>query len=289
MKRSNRLILLIGVLLAAVAFVGILVLSGGQQPGETPDAEPTKLPTVFAKTDIPLGVRMTAEMLEVRDLEITQRSATAFENTGLLIGKIARNDIKKGAQLTSDDINAGRTGLTSVSVPPGLVAIAVQVDQVSGVGTVINRGDYVDMVVGLDFSVTQIDPETGELAVVEGIDGTSVKMLLQSMLVVGTLLPPPPAQTEGAPVTDRGTVLNGQQEIVILAVTPQQAEVIKFAQIDGSITLVLRSPDDFVDENGDRVIPEDVVTTGIVLKSLIDDYGVLTPLVVEAILPSPTP
>lgn len=293
MKRSNRLILLIGVLLAAVAFVGVILLGGGGGPGGQPGASvaPTTLPTVYAKTDIPLGARITAAMLELKELPITERSAAAFESTGLLIGKIARNDVKKGAQLTSDDINAGRTGITSINVPPGLVGVSVQVDQVSGVGTLINRGDYVDLVAGFEFSVTQFDPDTETVTVLEGIDGTSVKVLLQSLLVVGTLLPPPPteANTDQTPGADTGTVLNGQQEIVILAVTPQQLEVIKFAQLDGNITLALRSPDDFVDANGDRIVPVDVVTTGIVLKSLIDDYGVLTPLIVEAILPTPAP
>ena len=41
---------------------------------------------------------------------------------------------------------------------------------------------------------------------------------------------------------------------MILAVTAQQAEVIKFAQMDGNVTLVLRSPDDFIDPN-DQPIP----------------------------------
>ena len=61
-------------------------------------------------------------------------------------------------------------------------------------------------------------------------------------------LPPPPAPAEGEPAPtpgDRRHALNGQQEIVILGVTAPQAEVIKFAQMDGTITLVLRSAADF--------------------------------------------
>ena len=55
MKRSNRLVLLIGVLLAVVAFGGVLVLFNQKQaPVST---APTELPTVYAKQDIPLGTR----------------------------------------------------------------------------------------------------------------------------------------------------------------------------------------------------------------------------------------
>ena len=66
---------------------------------------------------------------------------------------------------------------------------------------------------------------------------------------------------------------------MILAVNTQQAEVIKYAQLDGSISLVLRATKDFVDPvTGDPLPPETIVpvtTTGITLKTLVDDYGVL--------------
>lgn len=295
MKRSNRLILLIGFLLAAVAFVGIIVLQQPTpDPGTGPQASPSLLPTVYARTDIPLGARITAAMLEQKDTPVAERSTTAFESTTLLLGKIARNDIPKGAQLTDEDINGGRTGVTSVTVPAGLVAIAIQVDQVTGVGTLINRGDYVDMVVGVSTGQERfpiLDSTTNTKVADDWYDHTSTKILLQGMLVVGTLLPPPPSQPEGegAVTGDPGAVLNGQQELVIVAVTPQQAEVIKFAQLDGSITLVLRSPDDFIDANGNRIVPAEAETTGIVLKTLIDQYGVLTPILVQTTLPDTIP
>ena len=78
------------------------------------------------------------------------------------------------------------------------------------------------------------------------------------MQVIGTLLPPPPAATNNQnqpQPSDNGANLNGQSEIVILAVDAQQAEVIKFAQIDGSISLVLRSPKDYVDDAGNTTEP----------------------------------
>ena len=78
---------------------------------------------------------------------------------------------------------------------------------------------------------------------------------------------------------------------MILAVTTQQAEVIKYAQLDGSISLVLRATKDFVDPvTGDPLPAGDhrpgVTTTGITLSKLVDDYGVLVPELVEVILPN---
>ena len=120
-----------------------------------------------------------------------------------------------------------------------------------------------------------------------------MKLLLQGMQVLGTLLPPPPAQAEGQgeqPTTgEPGTALTGQQQIVALAVDAQQAEVIKFAQMDGNISLILRSGDDFLDATTGLPIdppPLPDPTTGIILKSLVDRYGVLPPELIETVLPA---
>ena len=69
---------------------------------------------------------------------------------------------------------------------------------------------------------------------------------------------------------------------MILAVTPQQAEVIKFAQLDGQISLVLRSPKDFLDANGAPLAPQPDQTSGVILRTLIDNFGVLPPQVIPA-------
>ncbi len=292
MKRSNRLILLIGIFLAIVAFVGIVLIFNQRPGGEGPAASPTELPTVFAKVDIPLGAQVTADMVEQRNLATTERDPTAFQSTSLVIGKVARRDIVAGAQLTAADFDVGRgQGLTSVECPATMRCISVQVDQVSGVGTLINKGDYVDLLVGFQsgtFPVVTINPNDGSITPVAGLNSTSVKLLLQGMQVVGTLLPPAP-QTEGQQPAQGGggTTLTGQQEIVILAVTPQQAEVIKFAQLDGSISLILRSAKDFVDPvTHQPITPPADPTTGVVLKTLVDEYGVLVPQLIEAVLPA---
>jgi Flp pilus assembly protein CpaB len=290
LKRSNRLILLIGVFLAIVAFVGIVVVFQGDRGGGGGAQTPTELPTVFASRAIALGTPITKEMLTSRNLPTTQRDLTAFPDPTLLYGKIARQDIAAGKQLTSRDFDSGAgDGLLTVNTPPGMVTIAVQVDQVSGVGTVIRQGDYVDILVGFQgdkFPVVTLSPSDDSVTVVSGLNATSVKLLLQGMQVVGTLLPPREAPTGEQPANEPGTTLTGQSEIVILAVTAQQAEVIKYSQMDGSISLVLRSPTDFRDENG-NVVPGTVVgTTGVTLRTLVDEYDVLIPQLVEAVLPS---
>lgn len=291
MKRSNRLVLLIGILLAVVAFGGVIVLFNQKQAPVS--ATPTELPTVYAKTNIPLGTVITAEMVEARNQSIAVRPADAFGDVGQVVGKTVRSEVKARQLILPSDFSAGAGGSgqdVAHLLDPGLRAIAVQVDQSTGVGTLINVGDRVDMVVGFTggdkFPLVTVDPTTKALTTVAGINSTTTKVVLQNMQVIGTLVPPATATAAGASSAPGNgsttTSLTGQQELVILAVTAQQAEVIKFAQIDGQISLVLRSPKDFVDANGNPVVPLVDGTSGVVLKTLIDKFGVLPPEVIQA-------
>ncbi len=250
----------------------------------------TKTNVVVARVAIPLGVEVTPAMVTLKEVDITAAPATSFAEIALVEGKIARRDINANQTLTAIDF-AGTTGVIDIKVPPGLRAIAIQVDQVSGVGTVIQAGDIVDMLVGFSadkFPVVTVNPSDDSITVVAGLNSTSVKLLVQGMQVLGTLLPPPPVDAQGNPVVSDGTNLTGQQEIVIVAATPQQAEIIKFAQLDGSISLVLRSLEDFErDPETNQLLPRiPDATTGVILKTLVDEHGVLIPQILETLLPA---
>jgi len=302
LKRSNRLVLLIGIFLALVAFVlVILTLQGGStDPGQA--VAPTTTTVVIAARDLPLGTKITADAVTTETRPLTEKPVNGFTATGDVIGQTARQPVTKGQTITTAIINGTAGSILDITVPAGKIGIAVQVDQVSGVGTLTKTGDHVDLLVALTgdkFPVVSVNPDDDSITVVSGLNSTSVKLLLQGIQVIGTLLPPPPADTgnnaEAPPGTDSGTAtaLNGQQQIVILAVDAQQAEVIKYAQLDGSITLVLRSADDFRDPvTGEPLDPTLIVpaqTTGVTLRVLVDTNGILVPELVEAILPAQSP
>ena len=61
LKRSNRLVLLVGVFLAIVAFVGILVLVEDPEGSIDATRQPTTGPVVVAAVDIPLSTRIQAD------------------------------------------------------------------------------------------------------------------------------------------------------------------------------------------------------------------------------------
>jgi pilus assembly protein CpaB len=307
LRRSNRLVLLVGIFLAIVAFVGILLLSGNVTNNGTPraSAPPTEGPVVVATTDIPLSTRITADQLTTKVIAISAMLPGAFTDVSQAIGQIARQPVATGGQVTQSTITGGTTGtVIDVQVPVGQRAIAMRVDQISGVGTVIKTGDYVDAVIALSeeqFASVVADPANRNNVIVTnpGPKGTTVKLILQGMQVLGTLLPPvaPAPTTAGAtpaPTGGPAVALNEQQEIVILSVTAQQAEVIRYGQqmANPLLTwaLILRSPDDFIDPvTGQAITPPVEETTGVVLRTLVDTYDVLPPTIVTPVLPVLTP
>jgi pilus assembly protein CpaB len=304
LKRSNRLVLLIGVFLAVLAFVGVVVLVGNPPAANQTAQVPTTGPVVVATADIPLSTRIRADQVVIKTLSLTAISVGAFQDTSQVIGQIARQPVATGAQITATTLNGGLTGqIIDVQTPAGQRAIAVRVDQISGIGTVIKTGDYVDSIFALteeQFASVVPDAVNKGFVVVTnpGPKGTTIKLILQGMQVLGALLPPiaapvAAAEASGAPA-EPGTVLNEQQEIVILSVTPQQAEVIRYAQLQANplltLSLVLRSPDDFIDPaTGQPVPPVIAQTTGITLKELVDKYGVLPPEIQTPVLPTIRP
>jgi Flp pilus assembly protein CpaB len=291
------LVLLIGIFLAIIAFVLVVFT---MQPTKTQDTDPTlrEVAIVVAAKEIPLGTLIQADDLATTNVVERDKPVDSFTAQASVIGQVARSNVAEGQLITSAVLGTGSSGtLTHIDCPTTFVCMAVQVDQVSGVGTLTQAGDFVDMVVGFTadkFPVVTVNPDDATITTVAGVNGTSVKALLQGVQVVGTLLPPPPADTgttdpNASPGTGNETVLNGQQQIVILALTTQQSEVVKFGQLDGSISLVLRSGDDFRDPLTGDLLPANTVvpvaTTGITLKTLVDEYGVLVPELVELVLP----
>jgi Flp pilus assembly protein CpaB len=310
LKRSNRLILLIGLFLAVVAFVGVIMLTGNTSSGggtvAGPSPSPTTAKVVKATVDIPAGSTVTASMVELDEVPLAAAGPDTIPDTGNAIGRTIRQSVTKGETLGySFFVSSGVEANITDGLPRGLRAMAIQVSQVTGVGTLIQNGDHVDVVISMKIQNVIPDPVNKGQVIKVGDEAPSVKMILQNVLVVGTLLPPPTASNAQPSPTPSGqtsggsqgltTSLNGQSEMVIVAVTADQAEIIRYSQLysdpaaGDNISLVLRSPKDYIklgadgnpvlDANGNPVAttPPVETTDGVILKTLIDKYGVLPP------------
>ena len=286
MRRTSRLVLLLGIFLAALTFIVVLLLRpGGGGPGAQPSASaaPVNLPTVVAAVDIPLGTVVTADMVREQTLPVTNRDRNVLGAVSQAIGKTTRAALVTGAQVHSTDF---QNRAVPLAVPPGRRAVAMSVNQLTGVGNLLDVGDYLDLVISLRgdaFPVVQVLAD-GSVTVVSGINPLSVKLpvLLQDVQIIASIDPPPPpapAAQQGQPApTPVPQVQLDQQKLLILAVTPAQAEILLYARTTGTLDALLRSPAD---------AGQTVETTGIILKTLVDEYGVLPPEIVQ--IPIPTP
>ena len=287
MRRTSRLVLLLGFFLAAI--VAVVIVAGFGRPATPapgaeggPSAAPVQLPAVFALQDIPLGTLVTADMLVVKTIPVTSRYATAFSNLNDVVGKINRRLLVADSELQAGDFQNRPVPLT---VPTGKVAITVQMNELTGVANLLDAGDSVDLVISLRgdaFPVVQVLND-GTITVVSGINPLSVKLplLLQDIQILAVLDAPNPAPAtaaNGQPLPSQAPAITNLPKLLILAVTPAQAEVLVFARTTGTLDALLRSPLDA------GLTAE---TTGVILKTLVDKYGILPPEIVQVPIPTP--
>ena len=281
LKRSNRLMLLLGVLLAVVAFGGVLMF--GSKSGPAGPATPQTVSVVTALQDVALGSTLTPEILTTID-QPTADAIDTFRDPAQLVGLVVRRTVRAGTAFTSADFQSGSVNAVDVTsgLKPGQRAMAIPVDSLSGVGSLIQAGDFVDVMLAItDQPDPNKAPVVGEFRDESGLpatkildewlNNTTIKVLVQNVQVLGTLLPAATTDpSSGQPTTAGGA-------IAILSVTPDQAEMVRFAQLDGNLYLLLRAPSD--------ATAPDVQTTGITLRELVDRHGVLPPRVIITKLP----
>ncbi len=301
MKRSNRLIILIGVFLAMIAFVGVVVLGsrGGGGGGSAPSVttEPP-VSVVVAKSDIKIGEKITNSNVGTVTMTRAQRDdlgSGTFSDIGQVLGLTAASNIAEGAYLYKDK-NFAATGAViagqdlAPAIDPGMRAIALDVDQINGVGTLIVPGDHVDVILSVYVPQIGFDALTSGKTNVK-VNGAAAdvttKLVIQNRKVLAVLTAKPPDQpvTPANPnpsatptPTDNSVWLNSQHQIVILEVKPEETEVIRWAQraenkMDSwnymTLGLALRSNQD---DNA-----ADVKTQGMTFRQLTVIYNVLPP------------
>ncbi|HUP83521.1 MAG TPA: Flp pilus assembly protein CpaB [Candidatus Limnocylindria bacterium] len=276
MKRANRLMLIAGVMLAGVAFVAVLAFGGMGTP--TVVTPPADVNVVVAAVDLALGTELTPDKLTTQARAQADASGT-YQRPEELVGKIVRRTVAAGQALTAADFDTNSQAEIAQSLQTGQVAIAVPLSKVDAVGMLLQPGDRVDVLISMkDLDglnpIVQPNPNGGQTTV-DGsapdpyiildsyLNNTTVKVVVQNVQVLAVQ----PKSGDGA-----NLVANTAPEpdvIVVMAVSAQQSEIVRYGQLDGNISLVLRAPTD--------AGAADAVTTGITLRWLVDHYGVLPP------------
>jgi Flp pilus assembly protein CpaB len=293
-NRSNRLVIFVGVLLAILAFVGIVILLN-QNPGGTSQQKTTET-VVVAKADIKIGDPVTPDKVAEKEVDKSAVLPTPLGSISQVTGQPALYAIPKDSQVTQESIGIGG-GISPISrqLQPGEKAIAFQVDPVTGLNFLIQPGDHVDVVLGSRITVLQPTSDTvskpanqQRFETVPGLEAVrTVKTILQDKRVLYVsqtrITSQPQAGASPSPATSGQAQAQAPIEnvIIIIAGTDQDAEVIKFAQNDvsevGPLTAVLRSTKDTDKET----------TSGITIDRLVSQYGLAIPNIVQQLQKAP--
>ncbi len=290
MKRSNRLVILVGVLLAVLAFVAIVILLNQREAEVAPEEAGQ---TVLVATEaIAIGDPVTPDVVEEQEVDPGAVVDTPLTSTTEVSGQPAIYAIPAGSQVSAESIGRGSPVTVNIAaqLEPGEKAISFQVDRVTGLDFLIKPGDYIDVVFAGTVNVVQ---ETADSAAnsdtaapprfeaVAGLaDERTVKAILQDKRVLYVsstrAIEPDPVDLDGDGLPDPeqpGAVIDSV--IIVFAGTAQDAEVVKFAQRDlsevGQLTAIVRHQDD------DAIEP----TVGITFDQLVAAYGVRVPDIVQ--------
>jgi Flp pilus assembly protein CpaB len=293
-KRSNRLVILVGVLLAVLAFVAIVILLNSRPADEGP-VEQTKETVLVATRDLAIGDPVTPDVVEEAEIDPGAVRGTPLRSVTQVSGEAALFAVPAGAQVTAETIGRGDPLSIDIAaqLEPGEKAVTFQVDRVTGVDFLVKPGDSIDIVLSQPITVLQ---ETADSAAntdaaaqprfeaVTGLENQrTVKAILQNKRVLYVsatrATQPEPQDTNGDGVIDENDEQPEQAVVdsvlIVFAGTDQDAEVIKFAQNDlteiGGLTAVIRNSDDDAVEE----------TIGITIDQLVEQYGLRIPNIVE--------
>ena len=224
----------------------------------------------------------------------------AFQNPGLRSSARpfdAERDVRRSARACR---LPGRHRRRQARRPARPARDVVQVDAVNGVGTIIQTGDYVDMVVGLyrrqvprrrRSTPTTTRSRSSQASTARASSSSSRACRSSGRWSARppprTPTPPPGAAGAATPSVGDADGHRSEHALVILSVTAQQAELIKFAQIEGRSRSSSAHRRTSSTRTASRCCRPPPGTTGVILKTLVDGgYGVLRPELVEAIIPA---
>jgi pilus assembly protein CpaB len=291
-KRSNRLVILVGVLLAVLAFVLVVVLLNNQQATTSEQPKTTKV--LVAKQDIDIGTPVTPDMVEVKEVDPSAVVGTALHDASQANGRPSLVKVPANSQVNEETFGGAGGINIAGQLRPGEKAIALQVDRTTGIDFLVQPGNVVDVVLATDVQVLQPTSDSTDanprFEPVTGLENArTVKTVLQQKRVLyvsqsrqAVAAARASASASAAPAANQQQALP-ETVIIVIAGTDQDAELLRFAQKNqtenGVLGVTIRSTEDTADET----------TTGITIDLLVRDYGVPVPGVVQELAPSAAP
>lgn len=212
----------------ALVFGGVAAVGTGQYVSKSVESQTARIAKDYEKKNVSIIKEIENVKKGVQQLATNQKM---LEKAQQDIPKLMAQQKEQSAPLTNVvDKSVSFSGKT----PSGKRAITIMIDSLSAVGGLLNPGDFVDIIAQLDIP-REIDPENKEAK--ENVE-TVTTVLFQNVQVLAV----------GTNFREAGNnaVYAAQQKSrslnVTLAVGPDEAGLISFAQLNGKLQLSLRAP-----------------------------------------------
>ncbi|MBL9082397.1 MAG: Flp pilus assembly protein CpaB [Planctomycetales bacterium] len=254
MARISTGTMTVGIFALLFGLAGAYALRAALTPAAVePPAAPRTVPVPLASVTIPAGrqialsdlalVPMTAEDMKSRKYDLN----LVMLDSSQIIGRIAQTEVKQGEPILTTTLYPAGTGpKLSDKLKPGMRAVTIPIDNLAAVGGSTVEGSFVDVL----FRSKKRDANPG-LGLLE-IPSTTVTLLENvEVLSVGRLPTEERGPTEGgldirqnrsaaAPKGFGANYDNAAVVSVTIAVTPDQANVVKTVMGQGDMSLALR-------------------------------------------------
>ena len=199
-----------------------------------------------AKVDVPEGTELDNEMIAVKEMPVkfVTESFIKVDEDGSLkqdspVGQRVMVPLKAGDPILVSHFESAREAEFSTMINPKGRAVTIDVQERNAVGLWVRPNDHVDIIGSFR------DPDTSQLKTVT---------LLQNVVVLAT--GHVNANTTFVPEEEK------RFQTVTLLALPEEAELLTLAQETGTITLLLRNPDDLDYQEKRQVVDFKMLMTG---------------------------
>jgi pilus assembly protein CpaB len=215
---NKKVLIVAGVALAAAiattVFFGVVM-----SDRLTPPPEPAEVVVAAAVRDLPRGTRLSPGDIELTRVPAASAPAGAFSSVEAVEGRFLLQALPAGAPFTASAFPSSESGGLAATIPLGMRAVSLHVEEYAGVTEIVEAGDRVDIYMASD----RRSPGRRDI---------SVKTVLENIEVIDT------GRWEKQP---------GRQEpqpVVTVIVDYEDARDLSLADQAGAIRLALRNPTD---------------------------------------------
>lgn len=226
-KRSSGVVVA-GIVVALLGMVLVFTYAGRVRAGAGVSGAAGT--AYVATNDIPAGTRWEDMVgaLKKKDVPADVRPATAVATTSQLNGKAAIRGIAKGEIVTTTQFNTSSSG--GLDIPAGKNAVTVNLTVPQAVARYIQPGADANVYVSYK----------GLPSVANPAEANVTKLLLSNIKVLANQ----PMQAPTAEAADAAVANQGNEVLLTLSLTPDEAEKLIFAKENGALHLGLVRPGD---------------------------------------------